>query len=248
MADSAAIAALKEAWRDYATDDVPASGANEPDKEEIRAGLSLLNSELSAALSGMTRFATVAAMNAVTDSEDGELAYVYNNNGDPADPANGVYQWNDGGSVWETADWYFNAVAAVAQTFVDEAEAAQAAAEAAQAAAEAAAASVRYTAGILLTEADGVLEGGYVADPFMTTGADIARLYADVLDGTGSFDATVLVDGVVVHGPVTVEDGTPVTDATLTLAAAEGSEVSIAIHNVADEVNSLVVQIDGTLS
>lgn len=129
----AAITALKAAWRDYVTDGVPSSEANEPYKAEIRAAFTALNTALNEAISAasgnLTQYETVAIMNAVTSADDGQLAYVYNNNGTPSDAANGVYQWDDGASDWVAASWYFAAVAAVVQPLVDDAEAARDAAE-----------------------------------------------------------------------------------------------------------------------
>lgn len=123
MSASEVRAAVEAAFRDFATTGVPSSGKHEPVKSEIRYALgALLEATLSSIGSGIERFATVALMNADTSRADGTLAYVYDNNGSPADPANGIYQWDDGGNAWVEADWYVAAVAAVVQPLVDEAE------------------------------------------------------------------------------------------------------------------------------
>lgn len=114
--------AFAEAFRDFVAAGIPASGAYEPEKALIRAIGPLIETVAASAGAGLERYATVSAMEAVTDSDDGQLAYVYDNNGDPGDPANGIYQWDDGGNEWVAADWYFGAVAAVVQPLVDDAE------------------------------------------------------------------------------------------------------------------------------
>lgn len=154
-----AIEALKQAFRDFNTDGVSSTGEYEPEKPQIRAGLDELSAAIDLALSavgsGILRYATVALMNADTNEADGQLAYVYDNNGSPSDPANGVYQWDDGGAAWVVADWYFDSVAAVVQPLVDDAEAAAAAADADRiAASNSAAAAAASAAAASATVAD----------------------------------------------------------------------------------------------
>ncbi|KQX18428.1 MULTISPECIES: hypothetical protein [unclassified Sphingomonas] len=116
MSASQIRAAVEAAFRDFTVDGVPSSGAHDPIKVEIRYALGqLLETALSSISSGLLRYATVSAMEAVTDKDDGQLAYVYANNADPADSENGVYQWDDGGSEWVVADWYYAAVVAAVQ-------------------------------------------------------------------------------------------------------------------------------------
>lgn len=115
-------AAVESAFRDYETDGVPASGDHLPVKSDIRFALGqLLESTLSSIGSALIPYATVALRNADTSGPAGKLGYVYRNNGSPTDPANGVYQWT--GSAWESATWYYAAVAAVVQPLVDSATA-----------------------------------------------------------------------------------------------------------------------------
>lgn len=102
---------VETAFRDYETAGVPSSGDHEPVKSEIRYALGeLLETTLGAIGSGIERFATKAELDAAVAFDDGQLAYVYDNNGDPADALNGVYQWDDGGAQWVIADWYLAAV------------------------------------------------------------------------------------------------------------------------------------------
>jgi len=89
------------AFRDYSVQGVPASGAYEPDKAQIRAIGAAIETGLSAVSADIQRYATVSAMEAVTDAPTGQLAQVYNNNGSTTDPANGTYQWN--GTHWVPA-------------------------------------------------------------------------------------------------------------------------------------------------
>jgi len=109
--------AFAAAFRDYQVDGLPVSGKNNPDKPTLRALGALLDSVIASTGADMLKFETVAARDAVDDADDGTLARVWKNNGDEADPANGVYQ-SDGG-VWEPATWYYEAVAAVVQPLVD---------------------------------------------------------------------------------------------------------------------------------
>lgn len=97
------VNAINAAWRDFVTENVPASGAHEPVKSEIRALGGIIESVVATAGSDISRFATVAAMDAAPGAAAGELAYVYNNAGSPSDAANGYYQWS--GSAWVAAPW-----------------------------------------------------------------------------------------------------------------------------------------------
>ncbi len=101
----------------------PPSATTQPSREGLLAAFTELATETALAVSsianGLLPFATVADMNADTTQDDGTLAYVYANNGSSSDPANLVYQWNDGGSSWIAAPWYFNAVAGVLIPILD---------------------------------------------------------------------------------------------------------------------------------
>ena len=117
-------AAVEQAFRDYTTAGVPASGAHEPEKAAIRRALGeLLEATLSTVGAGISRYATKALLDADVTGPAGELAYVYRNNGSGSDPANGVYQRIAANGAFEPAAWYFDAVAGVVQPLVDEAEA-----------------------------------------------------------------------------------------------------------------------------
>src|SRR5690606_5743056 len=64
---SAAIDALKQAWRDYVTDGVPASGENDPDKAEIRAALDQLDLLIAAVTAGIEIYASTGDLPAEPD-------------------------------------------------------------------------------------------------------------------------------------------------------------------------------------
>lgn len=130
------LATLLFAFRKYVVDGLPASGVANPSKDDIAAFGRQLELALAAAGGNLIRFETVSEMEADTTRDEGQLAHVYLNNGSADDPANGAYQWADGD--WIAAPWYFDAVAAVVQPLVDEAEGYADDAEAAVVAAEAA--------------------------------------------------------------------------------------------------------------
>lgn len=121
---------FSSAFRDYALDGVPASGAHDVVKADVRALGTTIENVLSAIGAGIRRFSTVAAMDADLTGPDGALAYVYYNNGSTTDPLNGVYQYKAATTDWILADWYFDAVAAVVQPLLDDTEAARDEAEA----------------------------------------------------------------------------------------------------------------------
>lgn len=121
--------AVERAFREYETEGVPSSGSHEPVKSEIRYALgALLEETLSSIGAGITRYETIADRDAAAAPADGSLVYVFRNNDDPADPANGVYQYDAGAPGYELATWYYDAVAAVVQPLVDDAETAATAA------------------------------------------------------------------------------------------------------------------------
>lgn len=119
-------------FRDYVLDGVPASGEHDVVKADARALGPTIETALSAVAAGLFRYATVALMDADLSRPDGSLAYVYYNNGATTDPLNGVYQYKASTTDWIVADWYFDAVAAIVQPMLDDAQAAQAAAEGAR--------------------------------------------------------------------------------------------------------------------
>lgn len=77
-----------EVFRDYEIENVPASGPNTPDKREIRAYLSLLESLLNASGAGLA-FSTLAALLGNLTPIDGTLAMVY---ADATPANNGQYR------------------------------------------------------------------------------------------------------------------------------------------------------------
>ncbi len=107
---------LRNAFRDFATDGVPASGMNDPSKATLRAAFKKLEAEMSSLGSNILRYQTKALMDADTARADGQLAYVY---GDATDANNKVYQWNDGNNLWESAAWYLTQAGEAVQPIVD---------------------------------------------------------------------------------------------------------------------------------
>lgn len=105
---------------------------------------------ISSAGLGLLRFATIALRNANTSQADGMLCYVFNNNGDEADPANGFYQWDDVGNAWVSAAWVLDAFRPAIQDLIDGAEATISAAQTAGVAAV----NTAKDAALVLTGAD----------------------------------------------------------------------------------------------
>lgn len=187
-------AAVEDAFRDFTTAGIPGSGAHEPSKAEIREALGvILEATLSSIGSGISRYADVALMDAVTTAVNGQLAYVYANNDDPADPANGIYQWDDVAEDWVTADWYLASVEAIAQPILDETEAARDLARA-----------------YAVSDTDASISGAvspddrgskYWADQAAASAAELAAFPTLALDGDG---ALVWVDSDGFNRPISV--------------------------------------------
>lgn len=114
--------ALIQAFRLWITDNVPASGANWPNKTEIIAGLERLAIDIGAAQAGIHTVPTTAARDTyyADVGNRGDLVYVNNNNGSATDPANGVYEYVSGAA--RLAQGFYAGVAAVVQPLVDDAQ------------------------------------------------------------------------------------------------------------------------------
>jgi lysophospholipase L1-like esterase len=121
-----------EAWRNYNTDGVPASGDYEPEKALIRAIGPALDVAINSAAAGLPSYATVADLPTSPTPADGAQARVY---ADPTGTNNVVWKYTSG--AWAIDHDFYSALANVVQPLVDEA-AASAAASAASAAASAA--------------------------------------------------------------------------------------------------------------
>lgn len=111
-----------QVYRNSVVGGVPASGAKEPDKAEIRALFNLIDVAVYAAQAGIATVADLTGRDAFySDAENqGKLVYVNNNNGADDDPANGVYEYVDGTA--RIAEGFYQGVATVVQPLVDEAE------------------------------------------------------------------------------------------------------------------------------
>jgi hypothetical protein len=84
-----------EAFRDFETDGVPASGAHKPVKHEIQALGTAIDTALAGAVSGIAQYATAAALPTSPAPAEGKQARVYD---DPT-PANNTY-W-----IYQSGAW-----------------------------------------------------------------------------------------------------------------------------------------------
>lgn len=107
MADAESIKdGLRAAFRDYRIDGVPASGANDPDKAEIRpallASVDLAQEAKDLAGQAGTTFAveTVADLSSLSPTKVGDRAEVRNDPAGDVEDGNGVYSWDGSGWVW----------------------------------------------------------------------------------------------------------------------------------------------------
>lgn len=126
--------ALGEAFRDYVTDGVPATGANKPSKAEIRSVGSLIEAAIGTAVLGSVGVSkdTRAHLNADLVHAADTIALVY---ADGTDANNDLYVkvGASGSGSWTLTSILHDAIEGLAQPYVDAAEAAQAAAETAAA-------------------------------------------------------------------------------------------------------------------
>lgn len=111
-------------YRDFATAGVTSSGRHDPKKSDVRDLFELVDDLVAVAQAGITIVSDLAARDAAFAADPVRLVYVNDNNGDPADPANGVYEYVDGAA--RIAEGFYQGVATVVQPLVDAAEAAAA--------------------------------------------------------------------------------------------------------------------------
>lgn len=90
----------------------------------------------------------------------------------------------------------------------------------------------------------GIAMGTYPVTRSQHTAARYGRLYAELLMGDGAVQFHIHRNGVSVHGPVTVEAGTPVNDAAFVLDLEQGDSVDVAIIAAFPDAEYLIVQID----
>lgn len=100
------ISRLKQAWRDSVTDGVPSSGANEPDKAEIRAAFDALAQDMTS-LAAVQVYATWTDL-AADPGTAGESAVIYDDAGTHTDPVvggtvsnTGIFLWSASPAGWE---------------------------------------------------------------------------------------------------------------------------------------------------
>lgn len=97
-----------------------------------------------------------------------------------------------------------------------------------------------YEFGVFVMRDDGVVDGEYPATLSVWTEMVLNRFYAEAVGGDAA--VSVIVNGDIVHGPLTVNEGSPVTD-TILLELEEGDQVSIGI--VAYGSTRVWAQVDG---
>lgn len=179
--------ALIQAFRLWVTDNVPASGANWPNKAEIIAALQRLAVDIGAAQAGLHTEPTIAARDTyyATPENRANLVYVNNNNGSATDPANGVYEYVSGAA--RLAQGFYAGVAAVVQPLVDQAQGYANAAAASAAAAASGLTSVEAI-GRAVTPVTGTAlnAGTYVFSTPAQHSGTIRKVRAFGLVGTGS--------------------------------------------------------------
>lgn len=83
----------------------PPSDNYRPSRAGLLEAFGMLSNSVSAAVSGVQRYADLTALNADTTQDNGTLGYVYNNNGSASDNQNGFYQFV--GGAWGPAPWFF---------------------------------------------------------------------------------------------------------------------------------------------
>lgn len=106
-----------EAWRNYNTDGVPASGDYEPEKALIRGIGPALDASFATLVMGMQSYATVADLPTSPAPSPGTQARVFD---DPTDTNNVVWKYVDG--AWSIDSDFYSALATIVQPLVDEAE------------------------------------------------------------------------------------------------------------------------------
>lgn len=120
MADLAEVKAkLRSALRDFRLDGVPASGANDPDKRDLRAALDGV-AELAAVSTVTKAVATKADLSSVSAPKAGDSARVTNDPAGNVQNGNGVWSFN--GSAWS---WIGPWIDPAVQSKIDYSRAAQ---------------------------------------------------------------------------------------------------------------------------
>jgi len=174
---------FESVWRDYVTEGVPSSGENLPNKAEIRPIGALIEQALASSVLGAVdvAYATRAALDADLAHAAGATALVY---ADATDANNDLYVKTGaaGAGSWTLTSAFHNAIALLAQPYVDDAATEANRAEAA-ATSIAAFASTAVPSGYLF----GLLDGSVAK-----------RMALGVSDGTAAYDgATIPAGGVV---------------------------------------------------
>lgn len=98
----------------------------------------------------------------------------------------------------------------------------------------------------IVQEVGGVFAGLYPITRYYHGTAHFDHLYAEVLVGAGSVDAAIRVNGVIVHGPVTVAAGSPFDADDLDLELETGDRAELIVYPPTGEVIYLTAQLDGS--
>lgn len=108
---------VEAVFRDYVTAGIPATGANDPGKPEVRALLKNIIAAIGAAVQGMVVYADAADLPTDPAPDAGTQARVFD---DASAANNGVWVYRDGS--WAKDDDFYAQVATAVQPLVDEAE------------------------------------------------------------------------------------------------------------------------------
>ena len=177
--------AINNAWRDYVTDNIPATGENEPDKAEIRAiGAVIEQAVANAGLGALVEasFSTLAAANAGGGSLDYDAGTIGLVSADPTAGNNGliVKSGTSGSGSWAVLVSFVDMIEPLAQPYVDAAAAEAAAAAAAEQAVQELYVLIRSQHAFTPSEAwDGTAGSGFAvvpADPVRTSAKPAMRL------------------------------------------------------------------------
>lgn len=88
-----------------------------------------------------------------------------------------------------------------------------------------------------------VTPGGWYVPPSLRAAMTLQRIHAQVITGAGSFSLTIRRGATIVHGPVMVAAGSPLT-ATVNLAFSAGDAV-VAVVDLVSNVQAYAIQLDG---
>ncbi|WP_159975902.1 MULTISPECIES: SGNH/GDSL hydrolase family protein [unclassified Novosphingobium] len=213
-----------EAFRDYQTAGIPATGPYWPSKALIRAVGVLLDTSIGSAAAGLTILATTGARDTfyATPDNRSKLVYVNNNNGSASDAANGVYEYVSGAA--RLAQGFYAGVASVVQPLV---VLAQTAANSAASSAALAQAFANVLSDYMVAQSNVIAaQIGRPANPIdgspTSTSSPATYVMANAVAATGYLQSVKLfvkAAGTITIGRYTLSAGTLTRVATYTFAA-----------------------------